>query len=204
MKKYVVLADEAIFKILKNNEENILWIPTTSSKDFFSHLDADAYFDLTENASADYNMLTKPVFINNMLTPLKQLPYHKNIMRVNAWPGFIEKELWEIAGEVNVEAATILKMMNKKYITVEDEPGFVSARIVAMIINEAYFAKDEGVSTEDEIDIAMKLGTNYPYGPFEWCKKIGIKRVYQLLQKIAVTDARFVAAAGLEAANKNI
>lgn len=204
MMKYVVLGDTDIFNAIKNNEENILWMHITNSSDFFSQNDADAYFDLRDNATADYNKIAKPVFINNMVNTLTHFQYNKNIRRVNAWPGFIEKELWEIAGEMDAEAAAILKRMNKKFITVQDEPGFVSARIVAMIINEAYFAKDEAVSTEDEIDIAMRLGTNYPYGPFEWCRKIGIQKVYALLQKIAEKDTRFGAAMGLETAYKNL
>ena len=32
--------------------------------------------------------------------------------------------------------------------------------------------------------MAMKLGTNYPYGPFEWCKRIGIKHVYELIEAL--------------------
>ncbi len=47
---------------------------------------------------------------------------------------------------------------------------------MAMIINEAWHALAEEVSTKNEIDTAMKLGTNYPYGPFEWAEKIGLGR----------------------------
>ncbi|MFN0082841.1 MAG: 3-hydroxyacyl-CoA dehydrogenase family protein [Ferruginibacter sp.] len=200
--KYVVLGDEAALEAIKVNEENILWVHIQNSAELFLHTDADAYFDLTENAGGNYNSLTKPIFINSMVNTLADKEYKEHVIRVNAWPGFLEKDLWEIAGQITVEAALVLKTISKKYITVNDEPGFVSARIVAMIINEAYSAKDAGVSTEDEIDIAMKLGTNYPYGPFEWCRKIGQRQVYGLLQKIAETDARFLPAAGLVAANK--
>ena len=75
----------------------------------------------------------------------------------------------------------VLTMINKKAVTVSDEPGFIAARIISMIINEAYFAKAENVSSEKEIDVAMKLGTNYPFGPFEWARLIGIKNIYELL-----------------------
>lgn len=196
------MGDEAAFTAIKTNEENILWVHVKNSGELFLHTDADAYFDLTENAREDYNSLTKPVFINSMVNTLADKQYEEHVIRVNAWPGFLEKDLWEIAGQMTAEAALVLKTISKKYITVNDEPGFVSARIIAMVINEAYSAKDDGVSTEDEIDIAMRLGTNYPYGPFEWCRKIGQKQVYALLQKIAETDPRFLPAAGLVAANK--
>ena len=53
------------------------------------------------------------------------------------------------------------------------------------------------MSTKKEIDTAMKLGTNYPYGPFEWCEKIGKERVYQLLNHLSKTDERYHPAPGL-------
>jgi 3-hydroxybutyryl-CoA dehydrogenase len=60
-----------------------------------------------------------------------------------------------------------------------------------MIINEAYFALEAGVSSKKEIDIAMKLGTNYPFGPFEWSEKIGLKKIITLLDTLSVSDSRY-------------
>ena len=60
-----------------------------------------------------------------------------------------------------------------------------------MIINEAYFALEESISTKEEIDIAMKLGTNYPYGPFEWGKKIGLKNIRNLLYELTLEERRY-------------
>ena len=74
---------------------------------------------------------------------------------------------------------------------VPDEPGFITARVIAMIINEAWFALEEGVSTKEEIDTAMKLGTNYPYGPFEWGNQIGLKNIYTLLDKLNTDNPRY-------------
>jgi 3-hydroxybutyryl-CoA dehydrogenase len=45
----------------------------------------------------------------------------------------------------------------------------------------------------------MKLGTNYPFGPFEWAEKIGIRYIYQLLKKLEETDPRYKPASLLEA-----
>ena len=196
--KYVVTGNDGIFNKLIDDSQQITWIRAENGNGFFSYPDADAFFDLNEDTNADYNALTKPVFINNMINTLSEIYAAKNIVRINLWPGFAEKELWEIAGEINIETASVLKNLHKKYITVNDEPGFVSPRIIAMIINEAYFAKDENVSSEADIDTAMKLGTNYPYGPFEWCKKIGVERVFNLLEKLAETDKRFTPAGGLK------
>lgn len=50
---------------------------------------------------------------------------------------------------------------------------------------------EEGISTREEIDIAMKLGTNYPYGPFEWTEKIGIQKIASLLYKLSKNQSRY-------------
>ncbi len=200
----VVLANEGDYVFLQTLGKNIKWEFTHTPEAFFLHKNADAYFDMRDNAKEDYSSITKPVFINSVIITNSENHHNKNVIRINAWAGFIEKDLWEIAGEVSIEAAEVLQQLNKKYITVPDEAGFVSARIIAMIINEAYHAKDEGVSTEADIDIAMKLGTNYPYGPFEWANKIGVQHIYALLQKLSLNDERFLPSAGLAATNKNI
>ena len=200
----VVLARDTEFNFLKTVGENISWTFTNNPESFFINKNADAYFDLRPNACEDYNTLFKPVFINNMTETLLEKNYKEHVLRINAWPGFLETDTWEIAEDVSANAIEVLQKLNKKYIAVPDEPGFVTARIIAMMINEAYYAKDENVSSEAEIDIAMKLGTNYPYGPFEWCNKIGIQAVYKLLQKLSETDERFLPSAGLAAANNNL
>jgi 3-hydroxybutyryl-CoA dehydrogenase len=91
-----------------------------------------------------------------------------------------------------------MAVFNKKIEWVPDIPGFVTARVISMIINEAYFALDENVSSKEEIDTAMKLGTNYPYGPFEWAKAIGLKNVYDLLKHLAELNNRYTPSALLQ------
>jgi 3-hydroxybutyryl-CoA dehydrogenase len=48
--------------------------------------------------------------------------------------------------------------------------GFIFPRTIAQIINEAFFALEEGVAGREDIDRAMKFGVNYPKGPFEWAR----------------------------------
>ena len=180
------LAPAAEWQLVKNNAE-------------FAGAKANAFFDLLpERGKNIYRDIEVPVFVNSMTIPLTEMNAPKNIIRLNSWPGFIEKNIWEIAGEVNENAGTVLQTLNKKYIRVNDEPGFISPRIIAMIINEAYFAKGDKVSTETDIDTAMKLGTNYPYGPFEWCKLIGTENVFALLKKLAEKDERYMPSPALE------
>lgn len=48
--------------------------------------------------------------------------------------------------------------------------GFITPRIKAMIVNEAFYALDEEVASREDIDRAMVYGVNYPSGPFSWSK----------------------------------
>lgn len=79
--------------------------------------------------------------------------------------------------------------------TVLDEPRdrYIVCRILAAIFNEAGLALDDGVATADDIDTAMKLGTNYPRGPIEWSSSVGHERVRALLCGLddSVEDGRF-------------
>jgi 3-hydroxybutyryl-CoA dehydrogenase len=72
--------------------------------------------------------------------------------------------------------------LNTAYLHVDDRVGLVTPRVICMIINEAYYTVQDGTASREDIDLAMKLGTNYPYGPFEWCERIGLKNVYELLE----------------------
>ena len=187
--KIVVLADEHAFNSLMINNLTADWIRVESIESFSGHSDADAFFDLSLNAGiAVYPQSTQPLFINSVLHTIGT---NKKIIRINGWEGFLQNSTWEIAGTLNDNAKKVLDFLNKKVIETADEPGFISARILAMIINEAYYAKEENVSTEAEIDTAMKLGTNYPYGPFEWAEKIGLKNIYSLLSVLSVKDKRY-------------
>ena len=64
---------------------------------------------------------------------------------------------------------------------VADTPGLVVARTIAMLINEASDAVHQGVCNAAAADAAMKLGVNYPAGPFEWLAAWGAAPVCDLL-----------------------
>ncbi len=67
---------------------------------------------------------------------------------------------------------------------VSDTPGLLVARTIAMLINEAADAVQQGVCTQSGADQAMKLGVNYPMGPFEWLLKWGVVPVVTLLDRL--------------------
>lgn len=103
----------------------------------------------------------------------------------NGLPTMFDREFLEVS-TLRQEDLPLLKKTCEKlktaYQHVDDRVGLVTPRVICMIINEAYFTVQDGTASREDIDLAMKLGTNYPYGPFEWCEKIGLKNVYELLE----------------------
>jgi len=119
----------------------------------------------------------------------------KDFVRINGWPGFLKRPLMEAAAvneSSRSKAEQLFALLGRKTEWVPDISGFLTARVVASIINEAFFALEENISTEQEIDTAMKLGTNYPFGPFEWSEKIGLAAVYSLLAGLEKEESRYI------------
>jgi 3-hydroxybutyryl-CoA dehydrogenase len=141
-----------------------------------------------------YKTIGKPVFIASTIITLQELNItHQPIARFNYWPSLQQRTKLELSiTETSIDSFdSLLAKWEIDYQTTADVPGFVSARIISMIINEAYLALGEDVSSINEIDTAMRLGTNYPNGPFEWCDAIGIKNVFALLQKLSIQQTKY-------------
>lgn len=104
---------------------------------------------------------------------------------------FASASLVEVALSLQVDyalredvLARVRQLFTREIEVVEDRLGLVSARVLAMIINEAAFAMMEGVASPADIDTAMKLGTNYPDGPLAWADRIGPEVVLAILEAL--------------------
>ena len=158
---------------------------------------AVAYFDLDfvedRPRCEALNRLQPALVIVNAVTPtIGEIGYP--FVRINAWPGFLERSIHELAAPDDQTAERIADLYEKlglDHRIVADVPGMISARILATIINEAWFTWEEKVSTQDEIDTAMKLGTNYPLGPFEWSERIGPGQIARLLWSLSKTAPEY-------------
>ena len=190
--KVVVTATDGQWAELTGTPCDINWLRVDDASEFASLDNATAFINLEEPMIKPfYAALNRPVLINSVTHTLSEMEAPENVLRINGWVGFLQRPEWEIAGRNAGAMEPLFGSMNKKINPVADEPGFIAARIIAMIINEAYFALGQGVSGKAEIDTAMKLGTNYPYGPFEWAANIGRKNILGLLQQLNLTDKRY-------------
>jgi 3-hydroxybutyryl-CoA dehydrogenase len=204
MQVVVLTNDELKEELLVQGLKETLTVKWIKNPDEFHQFsDAGAYIDLlfdynTERIELLKKLPSKPVLINAVNGTLKDLP--ENFIRINGWATFLKRPLVEAAASEKIREGTekIMTAFSKKIEWTEDVPGFISARVISMIINEAYFTLAEEVSSKQETDTAMKLGTNYPYGPFEWAEKIGLKNILALLRQLNKEKQRYQPAALLE------
>lgn len=156
---------------------------------------AEVVFDFTlddepENIEhyLSYGHLT--VFCNMPKMSLAEVRYYNpeiacTLIRFNGLPTFVNRSLLEVSlftSEDREKVEQICSSLGTGFRVVADRVGMASPRVICMIINEAYYTVQEGTASREDIDQGMKLGTNYPFGPFEWCERIGIAHVYELLE----------------------
>ncbi|QPF75848.1 3-hydroxyacyl-CoA dehydrogenase [Roseateles sp. DAIF2] len=87
----------------------------------------------------------------------------------------------KLAGGQRALVEDLLRALGWEPLALRDVPGLVVARTIAMLVNEGADAVWQGVCDEAGADTAMKLGVNYPAGPFEWLAQLGSGPVVQLL-----------------------
>ena len=99
-----------------------------------------------------------------------------------------ERKLVELAGGLRTNEQSIMQAeqffqsLGKETVRVKDTAGLTFPRILSLIINEAARSLEEGVATAEEIDVAMRLGVNYPQGPLRWADQIGLDEVVAVLE----------------------
>ncbi|WP_078489581.1 3-hydroxyacyl-CoA dehydrogenase [Streptomyces bikiniensis] len=90
----------------------------------------------------------------------------------------------ETEPQVLAEAVGLFQALGKRVSVISDVPGMIVARTVAMLVDLAVDAVDRRVATAEDVDTAMRLGVNYPAGPFEWAERVGYRRVCGLLKSL--------------------
>ncbi len=190
---------QILVKATNSQKASFAALPIAAHASIFWHdqdpdKQADAYFDLCyEDEGPAFSWVHhQPIFVNALTANASSLP--ENAIRMNGWNGFLERKIWELGNDHpnhRAKAQMVLASLEQEFTWVPNEPGLVAARVIAMIINEAFFALGDAVSSKADIDTAMKLGTNYPLGPFEWADKIGLPKILNLLQALEKEHPRY-------------
>lgn len=74
--------------------------------------------------------------------------------------------------------------LTKKGVMVYESPGFVTTRLVCLLINESLHVLEEGVASEEDIDYAMSLGYQFEHGPLEMADRFGLDAVLAALERM--------------------
>jgi 3-hydroxybutyryl-CoA dehydrogenase len=177
-----------------NESAELVWL--SDLNDCATYKEAGGFVDLLFDGERErihyLKGLPGVVIINSVLHTCQETD--PSFVRINGWPTFLKSEIMEAAAakEIRRAAEQVLGVFHKTVEWVDDLPGFIAPRIVSMIIQEAFMALGEGVSSKEEINTAMKLGTAYPYGPFEWADKIGHENIFALLEKLGSLETGYL------------
>ena len=156
------------------------------------------FFDLEEKYTSLHSFESKDaILITNTLTApataiFRHVTGYKRIIGVPMIPSQLtSQKIIEYSIPLQEEDVTsnkeLLKSLFRKDVEkIGDSVAGVFPRTIAMVINEAVFALQEGVATAADIDMAMKLGTNYPKGPLAWCDEIGAYAIVAILEALQV------------------
>lgn len=180
---------------IKISSANEIQLVEFSTPEEMSQAPANLYIDLGYDLRVSwdrYPSLSAPLLLSSARLHLKRhlqqhpLPHQETVIGFAASPGCLNRQIWELTMVKGQDESihSIIERCGVKGKWVEDFPGLLSPRVIAMIINEAYLTFQEGTASRKDIDIAMKMGTNYPYGPFEWADKLGKDEVVAILDAL--------------------
>jgi 3-hydroxybutyryl-CoA dehydrogenase len=175
-----------------SENSSIAWVQDTKSTeiyDLFIDLEFDEHteriLDYSQNPHTQFLLSANFVTIENALKDHQIKNNGAHLFGFNSFPVFVDINTIEMTNPTTSDTAVIsdiLKSINfTKIHWVDSRVGLVTSRIICMIINEAYYTVMEGTATKTDINLAMKLGTNYPKGPFEFVESIGLDNVYNQL-----------------------
>lgn len=198
--KILIIGEDEKFEALKQRLQTIETIEINRSEgnDDEDFEEYDAIFDLNFDDDAELlpiyaGLKNTAIFLSAVKLQLSEAVYTLNekikcqLYGINSIPAFIQDAVWEISLYRKFEMDELKKIMQQlqiPFLPIQDRVGLVKPRVIFMIINEACYLLQEGNASIEAIDTSMKLGTNYPYGPFEWCDKIGVTHVFESLSAI--------------------
>jgi 3-hydroxybutyryl-CoA dehydrogenase len=169
------------------------FVPESVFTEDFNQFDAIFHLNLddTPHSIKDYvNLRDKIVIVSATKRSLSQMIMgidkkpHCHLFGLNALPTFLARKVWELSAYNLLSISVFQERFTNLPIQISwvaDQIGMVSLRVLAAIINEAFWLLQERNANEKDIDNAMRLGVNYPLGPIEWSNMIGLRNIYEIL-----------------------
>ncbi|MFA6456747.1 MAG: 3-hydroxyacyl-CoA dehydrogenase family protein [Bacteroidota bacterium] len=146
--------------------------------------------DALNNALPENVPIITSTLTETLLSQTQSLQHRHRFVGIAAFPTLISNHLVELAPslyttkEILDSVITLFSAAKKETATVQDSVGMVMPRILCQIINEGLFTVQNDVASPNDIDEAMKHGTNYPHGPIAWGELIGFSTVAAVLDAL--------------------
>ncbi len=142
------------------------------------------YGEDTTNAAIRYQVNPKQAVAIDMLTDLSM---HRTLM-----PSIVTQDKF-VAQAYALFSKSPDKTINENKESIQaavgstlinESTGFVTQRVIAMVVNLGCDIALQGIASPEDIDNAVKLGLGYPYGPISWGDKLGAERILLILERI--------------------
>ena len=165
------------------------WINYANLKAFFHHIVGEANIE-EPPFSILLSCTSTTGYGTTFDTPFLDANWLKKLVVFSALAFYQSRYVVELAPtlattpEVMADIHGFLGTLNINRYETGDTPGLVLPRVLAMLVNEAASAVMEGVASAEDIDTAMRLGTNYPEGPLKWADKVGVDVICQILDTL--------------------
>ncbi len=184
-----VLQDKARKKESRDIKDIKVWVDTANTEGFkilTAYLkSAGKDIDMNNKPNEDSLIVVSPVAEDATTTALNAGLDPKRVIAVDTFMGF-DKHRTMMSTPATVQyikdaAETIFSADGVTVDSINDSPGFITGRILAMVVNIGCNVAEKGIAAPEDIDRAVKLGLGYPFGPLEWGDKIGAIKVLDIL-----------------------
>jgi 3-hydroxybutyryl-CoA dehydrogenase len=128
------------------------------------------------------------VFSSSVTKRARQTEYPQKMVGFSMADPLPEKRFVQLIAGEKTESEAVDKArgffegLNFTVVASKDHPGFILNRVVASMINEAIYVYMYGLARMEDIDQMMRLGANFPMGPFEYADFLGLDRVLHTLE----------------------
>lgn len=191
MRTLVIGSEERIAALMRGVGQRWqpdIWVYPALTMPGWGYYDVIVDLEADERPSPAFSVASRALWIlSSVKKPLRhQLPtaaWYERCVGVNLLPLFCERPLVEVAA-LSETAWLRFHAWEPQSVRVPDEPGMVSARILALILNEALLLQSEAVLPLETIDTAVKLGLNYPRTVSEWGRAVGWRHILDIVEAL--------------------
>ena len=156
--------------------------------------DRGGVIEMLDSQLAPETAIFVDAYATDVATLAKRLKHADRVVGYGILSSLESQQAVEIVDEEETSddalelAQDLFESIGHSVVLVENHPGLFLGRTIASIVNEAVYVVQEEIATPEDVDLAMRLGTNYPRGPIEWGREIGGDRVARILQRLAASE----------------